>query len=292
VPFTIVAFHAHPDDEALLTGGTLARAAAEGHRVVLVTATAGDSGLTRGMADAEELARLRTAELHASAEALACSRVVLLGYPDSGSTGTVPPGSFAAAPASEVAERLAEVLREEQADVLTTYDENGGYGHPDHVAVHRAGALAARMAGTPVVLEASVDRNRLEKVARTMRRVPGLAHLVPEDGFAGAYLPRDALTHQVDVRAQLDRKCAALASHRSQARGGLSLRTARLLLSLPRPLRARVLGREWFREIGRAPGDALLDDIFASLRPGAPPRSSAPPQSGSTSSPFLGPGLA
>jgi len=286
VPFTVVAFHAHPDDEALLTGGTLARAAAEGHRVVLVTATAGESGLARGIADTERLARVRIAELHASAAAMGCERVVLLGYRDSGSSGPVSRGSFAATATTQVAERLADVLREEQAHVLTTYDENGGYGHPDHVAVHRAGVLAAGLAGTPVVLEASIDRDRLERVATTMRRVPGLAHLVPEDRFAGSYLPHDLLTHQVDVRDHLDRKCAALAAHRSQARGGLSLRTVRLLLSLPRPLRARVLGREWFREIGRTPGDAMLDDIFASLR------SSAPPQSGSTSSPSLGPGLA
>jgi len=286
VPFTVVAFHAHPDDEALLTGGTLARASSEGHRVVLVTATAGEAGLARDVPDAEELAARRVSELHASARSLGCHRVVLLGYGDSGSSGAEVPGSLSQTPTREVAERLVAILREEKADVLTTYDQAGGYGHPDHVAVHRAGALAAQIARTPVLLEASVDRDRLERVARTMRRLPGLAHLVPTDGFAESYLPRDVLTHEVDVRDHLHRKCAALAAHRSQARGGMSLRTVRLLLSLPRPLRARVLGREWFREIGRTPGDAMLDDIFASLH------RSAPPQSGSTSSPSLGPGLA
>jgi LmbE family N-acetylglucosaminyl deacetylase len=271
VAFTLVSFHAHPDDEALLTGGTLARAAAEGHRVVLVVATAGEAGLTGTSSPPSALGARRLAELRRSAEALGCARVEVLGYPDSGSAADAPrspggPTTFARCDPAEPAARLAAILREEAADVLTVYDEHGGYGHPDHVQVHRVGVLAARLAGTPVVLEATVDRAPLERVAGLMRWVPGLRGLVPPDRFAGAYLPRDALTHRVDVRPHLAAKKAALAAHATQTTGGRGVRTVSLLLRLPDPLLRRVLGREWYRERGRPRPDVLLDDVFASLR--------------------------
>jgi LmbE family N-acetylglucosaminyl deacetylase len=267
VSFTLVSFHAHPDDEALLTGGTLARAAAEGHRVVLVVATAGEAGLTGAPGiDPSDLAGRRLAELYRSAEALGCARVEVLGYPDSGSSGGPRPQSFAALDPQEPAERLAAILREERADVLTTYDENGGYGHPDHVQVHRVGAIAARLAGTPVLLEATVDRALLQRVAGVMRWIPGLSGLVPESRFSTAYLPRSALTHRVDVRRHLAAKKASLAAHASQTSGGRGVRTVALLLRLPDPLLRRALGREWFRENGREHAEDLLDDIFASVR--------------------------
>jgi LmbE family N-acetylglucosaminyl deacetylase len=100
--FTVVAFHAHPDDESLLTGGTLARCAAEGHRVVLVTATLGGAG---GPAAG------RAAELAAAATALGCARVEVLGYHDSGLHGDAPGARFADVPKDEVALRLAGILR-------------------------------------------------------------------------------------------------------------------------------------------------------------------------------------
>ena len=269
---TLVSFHAHPDDEALLTGGTLARAAAEGHRVVIVTATAGEAGLTGDASSGEHaLAQRRLEELRRSARALGCARVEVLGYPDSGS-GPVPPvepgrtPTFAQTDPREPAERLAGILREESADVLTVYDEHGGYGHPDHVQVHRVGILAAEIAGTPVVLEASVDRALLQRAVAVMRWIPGLAGLVPASRFATSYLPRSELTHRVDVRRQLGAKKASLAAHASQTTGGRGVRTVALLLRLPDPLLGPVLGREWFRERGRPPGGELLDDIFASLR--------------------------
>ncbi len=265
--FTLVSFHAHPDDEALLTGGTLARAAADGHRVVVVTATAGEAGLAEPGEGG--LAARRLAELEQSAAALGVARVVVLGYPDSGSTLPVPPGPpppFASLDPEEPAERLAALLREERADVLTVYDARGGYGHPDHVQVHRVGVRAAELAGTRVVLEATVDRDRLTRLAGALRWVPGLRRLVPADAFAQAYTPAVELTHEVDVRPWLAAKRAALAAHRSQATGA-RVRTVAVLLRLPGPVAAPVLGREWFRERGRPAGPGRLDDVFASLRP-------------------------
>src|SRR4051794_2416623 len=121
--YTLVCLHAHPDDEALLTGGLIARAVAEGHRVVLVVATRGEAGLTDG-AHGAGLGDRRAGELDAAAAALGVHRVHWLGYADSGMAGepTGHPYAFADADAGLAAERLARILRAERADVLTVYD--------------------------------------------------------------------------------------------------------------------------------------------------------------------------
>src|SRR5687768_9748839 len=121
---TLVAFHAHPDDEALLTSGTMARAAAEGHRVVVVVATDGDLGLaSQEYAGDGRLGARRLEELRRSASLLGAARVVYLGYADSGLGPELlpdPPGRlrFVNAPLDEASSRLARVLHEESASVL------------------------------------------------------------------------------------------------------------------------------------------------------------------------------
>ncbi|WP_033337689.1 PIG-L deacetylase family protein [Catenuloplanes japonicus] len=325
-PYTVVAFHAHPDDEALLTGGTLARAAAEGHRVVLVTATLGEAGLAAALPTAGGLGGQRRDELMASAAALGCARVEVLGYRDSGmeaadaldagvagilddagsigariagspETGgsgrntahaMIPgraddrigsaeaartssgngarPGRFADAPVAEVAARLAALLREEDADVLIGYDARGGYGHPDHLQVHRVASAAARIAGTPVLLEATVDRRALRPLLAVLRLAGRLMPRLPLGGAETAFTPHEELTHAVDVRGHLRQKRAALRAHASQTTGGRGLRTVAALAALPGPLFAAVAGREWFTEPGSARDSPLSDDIFRSLR--------------------------
>jgi LmbE family N-acetylglucosaminyl deacetylase len=271
VAYTVVSFHAHPDDEALLTAGTLARAAAEGHRVVLVSATAGEVGLAASsFGTYDMLAAHRRAELQRSAEAIGAARVAFLGYGDSGLDGraVVPDGvqAFARADVEEAATRLAQVLREEGADVLTSYDRSGGYGHPDHVQVHHVGARAAELAGTPVVLEATVDRDLLRRAVRLAALVYRFPPEFDRQAFDRAYAPRALLTHKVDVRRYADRKRASMAAHASQATADSGDRTLAALLRLPRPVYRRVLGREWFIERGRRPARPLLDDVFATLR--------------------------
>src|SRR3954454_12826507 len=150
---TIVSFHAHPDDEAIPTGGTLAKYASQGHRVVLVVATKGELGeVDEGfLKDGEELWQRREAETLASAEVLGIARVEFLGYRDSGMMGETTnddPASFWQADVEEAASRLAAILRDENAAVLTIYDENGNYGHPDHIQVYRVGLRASELAGT------------------------------------------------------------------------------------------------------------------------------------------------
>lgn len=268
--FTVVSFHAHPDDEALLTSGTLARAVAEGHRVVLVVATAGEAGLVDA-ALVHDLGARRRRELEASAAAIGAARVELLGYADSGSTPRPPahaatPGHvFADLDPEVVAADLATILVEERADLLTVYDPAGGYGHPDHVQVHRAGLRAAELAGTRVVLEATLDRRHFSIAIRALRLLSAVVAVPRLPDPTHAYTATEELTHRVDVRRHLDAKRGSLRAHASQSRGG-GPRTLGLLLRLPAPVARLLLGHEYFREVGRAPGHRLLDDVFVSLR--------------------------
>lgn len=254
-PHTLVAFHAHPDDEALFTGGTLARCSAEGHRVVLVVATSGERGLTSPDLAAGDLGALRAGELDRAAAALGVARVVNLGYADSGfrEPAVPPPGSFCAVPAAEAAARLRAILDEERADVLTVYDETGGYGHRDHVRVREVGLLAAAAAQRPPrVLEATVEREALQRGVRLLNRVGVRPGGMRASDFAGAFRSRAEITHVIDVRRYVRAKRAALAAHASQGSGGQNVRTVSLLGRLRWPVAAAVLGREWFVEVGLA----------------------------------------
>jgi LmbE family N-acetylglucosaminyl deacetylase len=246
---TVVAFHAHPDDEVLLTGGTLARLAAQGDRVVIVVATDGSMGQASGR---------RLAELRASAKTLGAARVVHLGYADSGHGPVLfpdPPGRtrFARADLGEAAARLAAILKDEHAGLLLSYDAGGGYGHRDHVKVHQAGARAAQLAGDIRVLEATWPRQfyawlyLAAWLGRLVARYrPGAARM--------AGRPRAAITHRLNVRRYAAQKQAALAAHSSQHSGsGRAARLMRLLIRLPVPVFGILLGYEWFAEPGTGP---------------------------------------
>jgi LmbE family N-acetylglucosaminyl deacetylase len=261
---TIVSFHAHPDDEALLTGGSLARAAADGHRVVLVVATDGEAGLASS-ALGPDLRDVRRRELEASARALGCARLVRLCFADSGWHDSRRAGLdvFSRLDVATAAAPLVEILREERADVLTTYDAAGGYGHPDHRQVHRVGALAARRAGTQAVLEATAPGERLHRMVRLCARVPGLLDAVDPQSFATAFSRRADITHSIDVRDHLDAKRDAMRAHASQATSDVGPRTLALLLRLPRPVFRAALGHEWFVDRSR-PG-LRCRDLFDGL---------------------------
>jgi LmbE family N-acetylglucosaminyl deacetylase len=246
-----------------LTGGTLAGLAAAGHRVVIVTATAGESGLTGPTSGDVSLAVRRLAELDEAARRLGVARVVCLGYPDSGYGATTPsPDSFSRVPIDEAAARLAAVLDEEHADVLTTYDERGGYGHPDHIRVHEVGHAAALRAGTPRVLQATIDRDRMLRLARLMRVVPGLPAELRVGAVRASYAPHSALTHCIDVTDQLDAKRAAMGAHESQRSGGRRPRSLDLYLRMPSAAFARIFGREWFIETGASRRPELASDFW------------------------------
>lgn len=251
---TIVAFHAHPDDEVLLTGGTIAWLTAEGHRVIIVVATNGEiwPDQHRGR---------RLAELRASAAILGADKAVHLGYADSGAGPVLfddPPGStrFARAEVEEAAGKLADLLTDEQADLVLSYDAQGGYGHPDHVRVHQVGARAAQLAGVRVV-EATVPRELVARFARLLL----LLRLVTRhrlDQMRGYGMPQSAITHRVDVRGYAAQKRAALAAHPTDVCGrGRTARLFRCLIRSPLPVFRIACGTEWFAEPGGRTGELV-----------------------------------
>lgn len=264
---TAVFFHAHPDDEAMLTAGTMATASANGDRVVLVVATRGERGDADATVAGGDLGGVRTAELDTSARALGVARVEVLDYLDSGSgPDSGGPGTFVDAPLDEAAARVAAILRDERADVLTIYDPHGGYGHPDHVRVHDVGRAAASLAGTPVVLEATISRDLL-RLAVDVVPTFGLelpSDLVPPD-LSTVYCSADEITHTVDVRDALAAKRASMEAHASQtSSAGTTVRTLSVFLALPDELFALAFGTEWYVDRRLAPGSAE-HDIFSAV---------------------------
>jgi LmbE family N-acetylglucosaminyl deacetylase len=235
---------------------------AEGHRVVLVVATNGDFGeVPEDLAPGETLVDRRRAETEASAAVLGLHRVAWLDYSDSGMTGWEQnslPNSFLQAPLDEAAERLAVILREEHADVLTSYDWHGNYGHPDHIKVHQVGKRAAELAGTPAVFEATMNRDEMVRFFE-QARAEGAPGAPSEDfdpnGPADDGNPMGSteaeLTHRVDVSAYVRQKRESIRCHKSQ------ITDAGFFSQMPDEAFAMAFGTEWF--IRRDAGHALRD---------------------------------
>lgn len=242
----VVFVHAHPDDEALLTAGTMRALHEAGHAVFLVVATDGAEGLSSSRL-AGQLSAVRARELEVSAEVLGVRQTHWLGYSDSGLDGQAPGNSLVAAPVDESADRLRRVLEQVGADVVVGYDRHGGYGHPDHVRVHELTRAAAAAAGTAVVLEATIDRQVVVGLVDRLRRVAGWLPLAPVWRLAEGFTPHADIGYCVDVRRWAAVKRAALRAHSSQQQGGGVPRTLSLLLALPRPVFRKVVGREWYR---------------------------------------------
>jgi LmbE family N-acetylglucosaminyl deacetylase len=234
----------------------MAMAAAAGHRVVLVVATRGEHGeVADGFLDpGEELWQRRVVETAASAEALGVERVEFLGYVDSGMIDTPEndgPGSFWQADVEDAASRLAAILTEEGADVLTIYDDHGGYGHPDHIQVHRVGKRAGELAGTPRVYQATMNRDHIIELLKAMP-----IEAEGEDGSGPPDLeenpdfgsPASVITCAVDVSSVIDRKRAAMAAHASQ------IGPDHFMLSMPDEAFAVAFGTEWYIRDGQGPG--------------------------------------
>jgi LmbE family N-acetylglucosaminyl deacetylase len=246
---TIVAFHAHPDDECITSAGTLAQAVDEGHRVVIVYATGGELGEYPDgiLAPGESLVERRVLEAERSAAAIGTARIVWLGYRDSGMAGTPEnddPACFWRADVDEAAARLAKVLVEESADAVTVYDHQGNYGHPDHIQVHRVGLRAAEMHGTPHVLEATMSRDHIKSLLASAREM-GVEF---DDGEAPDLddpevllgLPDAVITTRIDVTPWLDRKRAAMAAHATQV-GDMGM-----FLAMEPEVFAMAMGTEFF----------------------------------------------
>ncbi|MGV9758750.1 N-acetyl-1-D-myo-inositol-2-amino-2-deoxy-alpha-D-glucopyranoside deacetylase [Streptomyces tricolor] len=271
--------HAHPDDESINNGATMARYAAEGAHVTLVTCTLGE----RGEVIPPELRHLtgpalgahRRGELAAAAAALGVTDVRLLGgagrYGDSGMTGLPDnddPGCFWQADADEAAGLLADVILEVRPQVLVTYDDNGGYGHPDHVQAHRVAMRAVDLAAARGHRIAKVYWNRVPRsvaeaaFARLQDELPAL----PFDKSAGVddvpgVVADERITTAVDGTAHAAAKAAAMRAHATQ------IEVAEPYFALSNALAQPLFTTEYY-ELVRGPGQRGETDLFAGLGTG------------------------
>ena len=256
---TIVFLHAHPDDEASQTAGAMARAVAEGHRVVTVFATNGDHGElpAAGLPEGETLVHWRRREAQASADALGVQRIAWLGYADSGMTGwdqNSHEGAFTTAPLDEAGARFAAILDEEDADMAVGYDWHGGYGHPDHVQVHRVLHRGAELAArTPRLLESTMNRDAMRRFGEAAKAagVEGTEEWDPDqpmDDGNPLGEPESAISWRVDVSPWIERRRSALQAHQSQTTD------VGMMLAMPPEVFAAFFGHEYYVEPGRAPG--------------------------------------
>ena len=263
---TMVNFHAHPDDEAIATSGTMMKAADEGHRVVLVVATKGEQGEVApdALGPGETLGDRRAEETLDAAKIIGAHRVEFLGYEDSGMDGEESnnnPASFWQADFGEAVDRLARILVEESADVLTVYDDHGGYGHPDHIQVHRVGVDAARKVGVEKVFYATMNRTQ---ILRQMAEVESFAQAMEDIDIERAERFREEefgteeaeITHAVDVSAYLERKRAAMLAHSSQ------ITADSFFGSMTDDQFADAFGTEWYVAPGLPRDGDFVPDLF------------------------------
>ena len=264
---TLLLVHAHPDDEAISTGGAMMKAKGEGHRVVLVTSTRGEVGEIYNMDDKATRPRLgevRTKELETAAEILGVDRLEVLGYRDSGMVGTPEnddPRSFHQASLDEAAAKLASILREERPDVVVTYDADGTYGHPDHIKAHlvtnAALDLLEKEGWHPrKVYYTAIPRSLMEKF---MEQVPEEDRRNDTIRIIGT--PDELVTTRVDVSDLVDRKREAFAAHVTQNDPNSWFTT------MADQMYRMAFGTEYYRLARGKPGSDLPEpDLFAGIR--------------------------
>ncbi len=240
----VLFLHAHPDDEAIFTGGTLCRLADAGVPTTVVFAT--DGAPSR----AHPLAAVRRAEAVAACALLGVGRTEFLGYGDSGLYGESGAAeALCAAPLVDVASRVAALVQASGAAAVVTYDEGGIYGHPDHLVVHRVGEWLRAEGSVPTVYEATVDREYLHfvethLVGHAVNSLLGME--VSALNTAPLGVPTVEVSLTVDVRAQDATKRAAMAVHESQISSDSEA------LTMPPATFVGVYGFEWFVRRGPA----------------------------------------
>jgi LmbE family N-acetylglucosaminyl deacetylase len=286
-PLTFLAVHAHPDDEASSTGGTLPLLKSQGVRTVLVTCTNGEFGDApeghkpdHDEHDPEEVAEHRREELARACEILGVDRLVMLGYRDSGMKGwpqNDDPRSFWTTPVAVAAARLADVLREERPQVVMTYNENGFYGHPDHIQANRITLAALDLLdyeptlyynAIPLSVMAQYRARWAQEAAERAAEARARGE-EPEERTAPTDeddepfemgTPDDAIGAAIDVSAFADAKFDALAAHHSQIADSFWMKMGREQFR-------NVMRTEWFVRVRDPHGrTGLVEDLFVDYR--------------------------
>jgi N-acetyl-1-D-myo-inositol-2-amino-2-deoxy-alpha-D-glucopyranoside deacetylase len=277
VPRRLLLVHAHPDDESITTGATIARYAAEGAEVTVVTCTLGEEGeIMAGLPElaglgawaADQLGGYRVAELKAACAALGVSRHRYLGgigrWRDSGMAGTpsaAHPRAFAGGSAEEQTAQLAEILDEVRPQVVVTYDAFGGYGHPDHIRAHEITMAAApRATSVERVFHTVASRNAVRAGLAALRDEDDVVFAVPaDDGLPTT--PDAEITTVLDVAAYLPAKLAALRAHETQL---AVVDGAAPYFALTNEIAQPILARDYF-VLAHGPAEGAADDLFGGL---------------------------
>ena len=271
---TMMAVHAHPDDEASSTGGVLARYGAEGVRTVVVTCTNGEFGDSPGGIkpgddghDELEVAEIRLAELRESAKHLGVTDLELLGYHDSGMVEwdyKSRPDAFCNVPLDDVAAQIGGLIERYRPQVVVTYDPDGGYQHPDHVHASRSAIAAAERTGIPAKLyltamPISKWRELWSALKDAGADVPDVGSIPPETQQQMEDAER-RITTIIGIRPVLARKQAALMAHGSQI-------SESWFSKIPPDLGEQVFGEESFIRVMDSTGAPVPEsDLFAGLR--------------------------
>jgi LmbE family N-acetylglucosaminyl deacetylase len=270
---TLMAVHAHPDDEASSTGGVLALYSDQGVRTIVVTCTNGEFGDAPGQIkpgeeghDEEAVAQLRLAELRQSCKILGVSHLELLGYHDSGMPDWEykdRPDAFCNVPLDVVADRIVELIRQYQPQIVISYDDKGMYQHPDHVHASLAAAAAVAKSGTPAkfyhtAMRPSTWRKVWDALREAGEEVPD-RDLTPEQ-LQQVEEAEQRITTSVDIRPVINRKREALMSHASQIQDSW-------FSKLPPEIGEEAFGHETFVRVTDTSGAPLPEtDLFAGLR--------------------------
>ena len=270
---TLMAVHAHPDDEASSTGGILALYSDQGIRTVVVTCTNGEFGDAPGQVkpgedghDEQEVAQLRLTELRQACKILGVTHLELLGYHDSGMPNWEykdRPDAFCNVPLDEVSGRIAALIEQYEPQVVVSYDDKGIYQHPDHVHAARAAAAAVARTGTAAkfyhtAMRPSAWRKIWEALRELGAEVPD-REITPEERQQLAEAEA-AITTSVDIRPMLERKGEALHAHASQIQDSW-------FAKLPPEVTQEAFGAETFVRVSDTTGAPLPEtDLFAGLR--------------------------
>jgi len=280
---SLLAVFAHPDDESFGIGGTLAKYAAEGVKVSLICATGGEEGEINdpNLGTQEQIAEIRERELRCACDVLGITELHLLGYRDSGMAGTPAnedPRSLVQADPYEVVGKIVRLIRQIRPQVVVTFEEGGGYGHPDHKAAHRHAKAAFYAAGDPTqypehlaeglepyapkrLYYSAFPRSVFQKLIQTAKEMG----LEPPDRYKDLEsmgVPDEFCTTHVDVSAYLEVQERARQCHRSQ------LAPDSLFTLIPEELRRQFTHTDCFACEGKKlkEGECPADDLFEGLR--------------------------
>jgi LmbE family N-acetylglucosaminyl deacetylase len=271
-PLTLMAVHAHPDDEAS-SGGILALYADQGVRTIVVTCTNGEFGDAPGRIkpgeeghDPKAVAQIRLAELRQSAQVLGVSDLETLGYHDSGMPDWEykdSPEAFWNQPLDEVAGRIGKLMEKYRPHVLVTYDDEGAYQHPDHVYASRAAQAAAKATGIPAKVYLST--NRSSSWRKIWERLRELGEDVPQweedpERTRRSLESEERITTTVDIRPMMPRVRDALFAHASQINDSW-------FSKLPPDVSEEAFGHQYFIRVTDTTGAPVPEtDLFEGLR--------------------------